>query len=170
MKLSPQALIRKADRGQLVLLEIEGVQAMPDWVLDRQGRVKPFQLAIAREFAASGQQEFFKFISYLKFMDEQALEFETDLPKSTMKDIFRAVGITQGNCRVLVRTPMFEAADRACKDRVIMSEFINKMGAALTRIGGMGNPNEGGLSEDFLTLYVPADIPGRNRWKIDLNN
>lgn len=170
MNLTSEALLRKADRGQLVLFEIEGMQIVPDWVLDRQGRVKPFQLAIAREFAASGQQEFFKFMSYLKFMGEQTLEFQTALPKASLKEVFRAVGIKQGSCRVLVRTPMFEAADRAAKNRVLMAEFINQLGAALTRIAGMGGPNEGGISAEFLARYVPLDLPGRDRWKIDLNN
>jgi hypothetical protein len=85
-----------------------------------------------------------------------------------MKDVFRAVGIKQGSCQVRVRTPMFEAADRALKNPVIMAEFINQLGAALTRIGGMGNPNEGGLSDEFLAQYVPTDIPHRDRWKREI--
>ncbi|MFN3826577.1 MAG: hypothetical protein ACK4NR_03015 [Micavibrio sp.] len=167
MKTTPDALCRKADRGQSLLIEIEGRQAVPDWTLDARGRVKPFHLAIAREFAEGGQHGFFKFMSYLAFMGEQTLEFRAELPKKSLKDVFRAVGIKQGSCQVLVRTPMFEAADRALKNSVIMGEFINKMGAAVTRIGGMGNPNEGGLSEAFLNRYVPANIPQRDRWQRD---
>ncbi len=166
MKLAPEAALRKANRGQLVLIDIEGVQAVPDWVLDRRGRIKPFQAAIAREFAASGK-EFIKFMSYLKFMGEQSLQFQTELPRASLKDVFRAVGITQGSCQVMVETPMFEAADRAPKNAVIMAAFINQMGAELTRIGGMGNPNEGGFSEEFLDRYVPKNIPGRDRWKCE---
>ena len=165
MNATPEALLRKADRGQLVLIELEGVQVVPDWILDSRGRVKPFHLAIAKEFSESGQQQYFKFMSYLKFMSEESLEFRTDLPRKSMKDVFRAVGIKQGACHVHVRTPMFEAADRALKNRVILAEFINRMGAALTRIGGMGNPNEGGLSEEFRARYIPVDLPGRDNWK-----
>lgn len=165
MGISPEALIEKADRGRVVLIEIEGKQAVPDWTLDARGRAKTFHLDIAREFAESGQQQYFKFMSYLQFMSEKPLEFRTDLPKRSLKDVFRAVGITQGSCSVLVRTPMFEAADRALKNRVIMDAFLDHMGAALTRIGGMGNPNEGGVSEGFLARHVPADLPNRERWK-----
>ncbi|MBI2233905.1 MAG: hypothetical protein HYU57_02715 [Micavibrio aeruginosavorus] len=165
MGIFPKALLEKADQGRAVLIEIEGRQAVPDWTLDARGRVKPFHLDIAREFAESGQQHYFKFMSYLQFMGEKTLEFRTELPKRSLKDVFRAVGITQGSCAVLVRTPMFEAADRALKNRVIMDAFLNNMGAALTRIGGMGNPNEGGVSEGFLARHVPADLPNRERWK-----
>jgi len=165
MGLTEAELLLKADQGKLVLIEIEGMKAVPDWVLDSRGRVKLFHLAIAQEFAESGKNNYFKFMSYLKFMGEETLEFSTDLPKKSLKDVFRAVGITQGSCRVLVRTPMFEAADRALKNRVIMNEFANHLGASLTRIGGMGNPNEGGLSEEFIARYIPRDLPHRDRWK-----
>lgn len=165
MGLTEEELLRRADQGKLVLIEIEGMKAVPDWVLDSRGRVKPFHLAIAHEFAESGKNDYFKFMSYLKFMGNETLEFSTDLPKNSLKDVFRAVGIRQGSCRVLVRTPMFEAADRALKNRVIMSEFVNHLGASLTRIGGMGNPNDGGLSEEFIARYVPHDLPHRDQWK-----
>lgn len=169
MKTTPEALIRKADRGQLVLIEIEGRQVVPDWTLDARGRISPFHLAIAREFAEGGQHDFFKFMGYLSFMGDKTLEFKTELPRKSMRDVFRAVGIRQGSCQVLVSTPMFEAADRALKNSVIMAEFINQMGAAVTRIGGMGGPNEGGLSDSFLNRYVPANIPQRDRWTRDPN-
>lgn len=169
MNLTPETLLRKADRGQVILIEIEGVQVVPDWALDSRGRVKPFHAAIAREFARDGHtHSYFKFMSYLEFMGEKTLEFITDLPKRSMKDVFRAVGITQGSCQVRVRTPMSEAADRALKSPVIMAAFINQLGEALTRIGGMGDPNEGGLSEEFLARYVPADLPHRDRWKREI--
>lgn len=167
MGISSEALIEKADRGRVVLIEIEGEKVVPDWTLDARGRAKAFHLDIAREFSESGQQ-YFKFMSYLQFMGEETLEFRADLPKRSLKDVFRAVGITQGSCSVLVRTPMFEAADRALKNRVIMAAFLDHMGAALTRIGGMGNPNEGGVSEGFLARHVHADLPNRERWKREL--
>ncbi|MCM2344956.1 MAG: hypothetical protein NDJ24_10400 [Alphaproteobacteria bacterium] len=168
--LTPDSLLRKINRGQAVMIEVEGVRSLPDWQFDSRGRVKPLHLAIAREFARDGHtHSYFKFMAYLEFMGDKTLEFTTDLPKRSMKDVFRAVGITQGICQVKVRTPMFEAVDRALKSRVILAELINQMGAALTRIGGMGGPNEGGLSDEFLDKYVPTDIPQRDRWRRELS-
>lgn len=164
-RLAPAALLLKAARGQAVMIEIEGVQAFPDWQFDSRGRVKPFHLAIAREFAQGAVPDYFKFMSYLAFMGGKALEFSAELPRRSLKDVFRAVGVTQGSCRVLVRTPMFEAADRARKSPVIMAAFIQEMGAAITRIGGMGNPNEGGFSDQFLDRYVPLSTPHRDNWR-----
>lgn len=163
--LSPEALRRKAERGQVVMIDMEGVKALPDWQFDGRGRIKPFHLAIAREFSQCESHDYFKFMTYLDFMGHQTLEFTADLPRSSLQDVFRAVGVTQGSCRVLVRTPMFEAADRARRNPALMAAFIDRMGAAITRIGGMGNPNEGGFSDDFLHKYVPASIPHRDRWR-----
>lgn len=170
LKITPEALIRKADRGQMVLIEIEGVKAVPDWVAKRRGKALQFHLDIAREFGESGDKnQYFRFMSYLRFMGGlEALEFKTELPQKSVKDVFKAVGITQGSCQVLVRVPMFEAADRGAKSPLIMKEFINKMGAALTRVGGMGNPNEGGLSDAFIERYIPAGAPERNHWKREI--
>ncbi len=170
MGITPDALIRKADRGGIVLIELEDKQVVPDWVLDSRGRVKQFHLAIAREFPHSGKTDFFKFMGYLKFMGQEMLEFRVDdLPKRSVKDVFRAAGITQGFCHVHVRTPMFEAADRARRSPVIMTAFVNALGSALTRVGGLGNPNEGGLSPEFIRDYIPHDIPNRKRWECERN-
>lgn len=167
MNLTPAALRHKADRGGIVLIELEDRQVVPDWALDTRGRIKPFHNAIAREFAqGDGQQSFFKFMPYLKFMGEDMLEFRvSDLPKRSVKDIFRAAGIRQGFCHVHVRTPMFEAADRARRSPHIMAAFADALGSALTRIGGMGNPNERGLSPEFIRDYIPHDAPHRCRWQ-----
>ena len=170
MGITPGALIRKADRGGIVLIELEDKQVVPDWVLDTRGRIKQFHLAIAREFIHSGKTDFFKFMGYLKFMGKDTLEFRVnDLPKRSIKDVFRAAGITQGSCHVHVRTPMFEAADRARRNPVVMTAFVDALGSALTRIGGMGNPNEGGLSPEFIRDYIPQDIPHRKRWERELD-
>lgn len=166
MNLTPDALIRKAERGGIVLIELEGQQVVPDWVLDSRGRVKQFHNAIAREFASGGQHGFFKFMSYLKFMGEDMLEFRVNnLPKASVRDVFRAAGIKQGFCHVHVRTPMFEAADRARRNPAIMTSFVDALGSAVTCIGGMGNPNEGGLSPEFIRDYIPHNIPNRKRWE-----
>lgn len=166
MNITPDALIRKADRGGIVLIELEDKQVVPDWALDSRGRVKQFHNAIARECAHGGQHSFFKFMSYLKFMSEDMLALSvSDLPQRSIKDIFRAAGITQGICHVHVQTPMFEAADRARRNPHIMAAFIEALGVTVTRIGGMGNPNTGGLSPEFIRDYVPHSIPGRNRWE-----
>lgn len=165
INLSPDALRRKAQRGRVVMIEVEGLEVFPDWQFDGRGQIKPFHLAIAREFSTCPSHDYFKFMTYLGFMGDQALEFTADLPRRSLKDVFRSVGVTQGSCRVLVRTPMFEAADRAHRNPVLMAEFVNKMGMAITRIGGMGNPNEGGFSDLFLDRYVPVSIPHRDRWR-----
>lgn len=171
MNIAPEALIRKAERGAIVLIELEDKQVVPDWVLDGRGRVKPFHNAVARECAQSGKGDFFKFMSYLKFMGEDMLEFRvTNLPKCSVKDVFRAAGIKQGFCHVHVRTPMFEAADRALiaykrGQPHIMAAFVDALGSAVTRIGGMGNQSEGGLSPEFIRDYVPHDLPDRRRWE-----
>lgn len=169
MNITPAALLRKADRGQTVLIEIEGVQVVPDWIAKRRGKALEFHLDVAREFSKNGQREHFKFMNYLNFMGGlEQLEFKAPLPQKSVKDVFRAVGITQGTCQVLVCTPMFEAADRSLKNRAIMIEFVNRMAAALTVVGGMGDPKVGGVSDQFLDRYVPLDMPGRDRWKIEI--
>lgn len=166
MGVTPAALLRKAERGGIVLIELEGKQVVPDWMIDSRGRVKPFHNAIAREFQSGGQHGFFKFMPYLKFMGEDMLEFRVDnLPRCSIKDVFRAAGIRQGFCHVHVRTPMFEAADRARRNPGVMAPFADALGAAVTRIGGMGNPNEGGLSPEFVHDYLPLDMPNRRRWE-----
>lgn len=167
MRLTPAALLRKADRGQAVLIEIEGQRFVPDWTLDRAGRVKSFHLAIAREFAESGQNEFFKFMSYMKFMSKN-MEMGGPVQARRLPEIFRAAGVKCGQARVILSIPMAEIMDRAPKNNKIMAGLIAELGSALTRIGGMGNPNEGGISEAFLARYVPADIPDRDRWKREI--
>ncbi len=170
MGITPEALIRKADRGGIVLIELDDKQVVPDWVLDARGRVKQFHLAIAREFPHSGKTDFFKFMGYLKFMGQGMLEFSVNnLSERSVKDVFRTAGIKQGSCHVHVRTPMFEAADRAHGNPVIMASFVDALGSSLTRIGGLGNPNEGGLSPEFIRDYIPANIPNRTRWERELD-
>lgn len=165
MGLTLAALRRKAARGAVVLIDIEGQQVVPEWTLDARGRVSRFQLAIAREFEQGGQHGYFKFMGYLKFMSEETLSLPVDdIPARTIKDIFRVAGVRQGTLQVQVHMPLYEAANRARKNAAVMEVFINKLGAALTRIGGMGNPNEGGLSPEFLREFVPENIPGRDRW------
>ncbi len=168
MRLTPAALLRKADRGQVVLIDIEGLQLVPAWTLDKAGRVKPFHLAIAREFTESGQQEWFKFMSYVNFMGGEKLKFVVGLSPRSLKEAFNTVGVTKGEGVAIIKTPMFEAADRALKNKGVMQAFVERLGSALTRTGGMGNPNEGGLSEAFLAQFVPADIPHRERWKREI--
>ena len=170
MGLTPDAYIRKADRGQAVLIEIEGRSYVPRCTLNtryKNARVKPFHVAVAKEFSESADHERFKFMSYLKFM-EQSLEMGAPLPERRLPEIFKAAGVSKGNARVILSVPMVEIIDRAQKNNTIMTALVTHMGAALTRIGGMGNPNEGGLSDEFLAKYVPADIPDRDRWKREL--
>lgn len=166
MGLTPDAYIRKADRGQAVLIEMEGKSYVPRFTLNtcyKNARIKPFHVAVAKEFSESADHERFKFISYLKFM-AQALEIGAEVPPRRLPEIFKAAGVSKGKARVIISVPMSEIIDRAQKNPSIMAEFINQMGSALTRIGGMGNPNEGGISDEFLARYVSADIPGRDRW------
>lgn len=167
MGLAPEAYVRKADRGQAVLIEIEGRSFVPRFTLDtryKNARIMPFHLAVAKEFSESADHERFKFVSYLKFMDRK-LDISTPLPARRLPEIFKAAGVSKGSASVTLHVPMVEIVDRARKNPHIMAEFINQLGAALTRIGGMGNPNEGGLSDEFLARYVPVDIPDRDRWK-----
>ncbi len=170
MGLTPEAYIRKADRGQAVLIEIEGRSYVPRCTLDtryKNARIKPFHLAVAKEFSESADHERFKFISYLKFMTRE-VEMGAPLPARRLPELFKAAGVSRGGARVILSIPMTEIVDRAVKNPRIMAGLVEHMGAALTRIGGMGNPNEGGLSDDFLARYVPADMPHRNRWKREI--
>lgn len=167
MRLTPAAILRKADRGQVVLIDMEGVQCVPEWTLDKAGRIKTFHLAVAREFAESGQNEFFKNMSYVNFMGK-SMEMGGSVPQRRLPEIFRAAGVKQGQARIILTVPMTEIVNRAPENKKIMAGLVAELGSALTRIGGMGNPNEGGLSDEFLARYVPADMPNRDRWKREI--
>ena len=166
MGLTSKALLRKAERGAVVLIDIEGQQYVPAWTLAARGRAKKLHTAIAREFAQSGKSTYFKFMDYLKFMSEESLALRVEeLPARSVKDIFRAAGVKQGVCQVQLQVPMYEAVERACGNPPLMAVLAERLAAAVTRTVGMGGPDEGGLSPEFLQEFVPENIPKRTRWE-----
>ena len=171
MALTPDAYVRKADRGQAILIEIEGQSFVPRFTLDtryKNARIKPFHLAIAQEFAEGHVPGFFKFMSYLQFMNEK-MEISAALPERRLPEIFKVAGVSKGDARVILNVPMTEIADRAVKNPQLMASFINKLGPAVSEHGGHNSPSPYGLSDEFLSRYVPADMPHRDRWKREIS-
>lgn len=165
MRIRPEALQRKAARGAVVLIDIEGAQFVPAWSLDSRGRPKKLALAIAREFEEGAQHGFFKFMDYIKFMSSETLKLSVkEISPRSMREAFRAAGVKQGQVHMEVHVPMHEVADRALANRPLLMGLVNKLGAAVTRVAGMGGPNEGGLSPEFLQEFVPLDMPDRLSW------
>ncbi len=169
MALTPAAYIRKADRGQAVLLEIEGHAFVPRWTFHThaQGaRVKPFHMAVAKEFATNNaNRSSFDFSPYLKFM-AQKIEMGGPAPQQQLAEIYRAAGVFRGDARIILSVPMAEVMDRALKNPRFMAQFIHQLGQALS-YSEPSTPRMGGISEAFLEKYVSHDIPARTRWKLE---
>lgn len=142
-----------ADRGQAILIEIEGEMFAPLCQLNSKGKIDDLKLDIAREFAVSCW-DYFKFESYLNFMEKELTRLEPDVPPKKLKALFKSAGVGDYKCTLTVEANMNQLADGRRRNPSFFPALINHLKAALT--WGGWEPR-GGLTRRFMDKY---NIPG----------
>ncbi|MDP2148824.1 MAG: hypothetical protein Q8K13_04180 [Parvibaculum sp.] len=142
--------IRMVDRGEALLIELEGKQYVPACSFGADGKIDPLKIDIAREFALEGQQ-YFKFIDYLTFMNTQKVDI-ADLTLSTqqMSALFNQAGLAGYRCSITVEATMNQLADHRHKLPAAFERLTENLDRALTN--GGWDPS-GGLSRPFRDKY-----------------
>lgn len=80
LNMTPAAYITQAEAGQVLLIQIEGLQVVPACMFDKNGKVDPLKVDIAREFVLEGH-DYFKFLDYLKFMHGEKANIAATVPE-----------------------------------------------------------------------------------------
>mgnify|MGYP007088351915 CR=1 FL=1 len=145
-----------ADRGEAVLIELEGKQYVPACTFGADGKVDPLKVDIAREFVLEGQHVFFKYVAFMKFMNEERTEIsDLLLDDKKLTTLFNKAGVADFKCQISVQASMNQLADRRSENPQMYGRLIAALDSALTH--GGWDPS-GGLSRTFRDKY---NIPGQ---------
>ncbi|MFN7114614.1 MAG: hypothetical protein ACK4PK_09700 [Alphaproteobacteria bacterium] len=142
--------MQMVDRGEALLIEIEGKQYVPACSFGADGKIDPLKIDIAREFALEGRQ-YFKFMDYMEFMHKHKADI-ADLALSTqqMSALFNQAGLAGYRCSLTVEATMNQLADHRHKMPQAFERLIDHLDRALT--SGGWDPS-GGLSRPFRDKY-----------------
>ncbi len=140
---------KKAEQGEVLLIQMEGKKVVPAWIFDKQGRIDELKLDIAREFALEGT-DYFKFLDYFRFMTVEKADIVPFLPPQTLRDIYESAGLTGVKCKLGVKGTMNWLADRRDQNEAFFDLLIRHLDAALIH-GGWDAA--GGLSRPFRDKY-----------------
>lgn len=152
---SRTAFVGMADRGEAVLIELEGKQYVPACTFGADGKIDPLKVDIAREFELEGQHVFFKYTAFMKFMNEQRTEIaDLLLDDKKLTTLFNKAGVADFKCEISVQATMNQLADRRTENPQMYDRLIAALDSALTH--GGWDPT-GGLSRTFRDKY---NIPG----------
>ncbi len=145
-----------ADRGDAVLIELEGKQYVPACTFGADGKIDPLKIDIAREFVLEGQHVFFKYVAFMKFMNDERIEIaDLLLDDKKLSTLFNKAGVGDFKCQISVQATMNQMADRRAENPQMHDRFIAALDSALTH--GGWDP-AGGLSRTFRDKY---NIPGQ---------
>lgn len=147
---SKDAYLQMVDRGEALLIELEGKQYVPACSFGVDGTIDPLKIDIAREFALEGQQ-YFKFIDFMTFMNTQKADI-ADLALSTqqMSALFNQAGLAGYRCSITVEATMNQLADHRHRLPQAFERLTEHLDRAL-EYGGW-DPT-GGLSRPFRDKY-----------------
>lgn len=149
-----------ADRGEAVLIELEGKQYVPACTFGADGKVDAFKVDIAREFALEGQHVFFKYVAFMKFMNENRIEIaDLLLDDKKLTTLFNKAGVADFKCQISVQATMNQLSDRRGDNPQMYDRLIGALDSALTH--GGWDPS-GGLSARSVTSIK---YPGRRSRK-----
>ncbi len=153
---SAQEFIAMADRGEALLIEFNGKQYVPACSFGADGKVDALKVDIAREFVLEGHQHYFKFMDYMKFMNEQKTDITAlVLSQQQLSSMFNQAGLAGYRCSISVQASMNQLADHRHKIPEAFAQLTRELDSALTH--GGWDP-AGGLSRSFRDKY---GIPGQ---------
>lgn len=153
--ISKTEFVAMADRGDAVLIELEGKQYVPACTFGADGKVDALKVDIAREFELEGQHVFFKYVAFMKFMNEARIEIaDLLLDDKKLTTLFNKAGVADFKCEISVQASMNQLADRRAENPQMYDRLISALDSALTH--GGWDPS-GGLSRTFRDKY---NIPG----------
>lgn len=153
---SAQEFIAMADRGEALLIEFNGKQYVPACSFGADGKVDALKVDIAREFVLEGHQHYFKFMDYMKFMNEQKTDITAlVLSQQQLSSMFNQAGLAGYRCSISVQASMNQLADHRHKIPEAFAQLTRELDSALTH--GGWDP-AGGLSRPFRDKY---GIPGQ---------
>jgi len=147
---SKEAFLQMVDRGEALLIELEGRQYVPACSFGADGKIDPLKVDIAREFALEGRQ-YFKFMDYMEFMHTQKADIaDLALSAQQMSAIFNQAGLAGYRCSITVDATMNQLADYRHKMPQAFERLTEHLDRALTN--GGWDPS-GGLSRPFRDKY-----------------
>lgn len=153
---SKDEYIKMADRGEALLIEIEGKQYVPACSFGKDGKIDPLKIDIAREFVLEGRS-YFKFMDYMTFMNTQKMDIaDLVLSPQQLSGLFNQAGLAGYRCTISVEATMNQLADH----RHTLPQAFDRLSRALDRAlthGGMGDA-DGGLSRPFRDKYAIAGL------------
>jgi len=145
--------LKEAQAGRALLIEIEGLQVVPECIFGKDGNIDQLKLDIAREFSIAGRS-YFKFLDFISFMTDETADVAAALPQKSLNEIFRQAGIEEFKCSLSVEATMNQLADGRGTKPAFFALLIRKLDAALT---SGGHDPSGGISRPFRDKY---SIPG----------
>lgn len=153
LDITPVEYRKLADKGETLLIGIEGKNYVPAFIFTEDGRIDPLKIDIAREFVLQGHG-YFKFLDYLKFMTETTADISSTLPPQRLTNIFDQAGLAEYRCNIAVNATMNQLADGRHSNPEFMDILTVRLDAEVT--WGGWDPS-GGLSRPFRDKY---NIPG----------
>jgi len=153
LNITPAAYIAKAEAGEVLLIQMEGLQVVPACMFGKDGKVDQLKVDIAREFVLEGH-DYFKFVDYLKFMRDEKADIAATVPAQTLRQIFKAAGVDGYESSITVKASMNQLIDGMDAQPAFRATLLRHLDAAL--ISGGWDPS-GGISRDFRNKY---NLPG----------
>lgn len=152
---SKAEFIAMADRGEALLIELEGKQYVPACSFGADGKIDPLKVDIAREFVLEGMS-YFKFMDYIRFMTQETADV-TDilLNGRQLQQIFNRAGLGDFHCGLTALASMNQLADGRHAHPAMYDLLVKRLNDAVTH--GGWDPS-GGLSRPFRDKY---GIPGQ---------
>jgi hypothetical protein len=147
---SVDAFMMLVEKGEVLLIEMDGVQAVPLWQFNGEGQISALVLDIAKEFVRA-EQHVFSFMPFIHFMAEHTVDISSALPKEKLTAAFQAAGVSQFSCGLSVQATVNQLVGMA--DRAEMRSILCKELARTVNKAFFGErPDE--LSEYFREKYV----------------